>query len=139
MQDRVTRGGASYSLWIKALIVGSSIIIAAEVCVAVFFYVRWLPNFLVPLLRFAPLLAGLAVSVIAPRYKVLAGALVAVPATMIEVLGNAGFQALGHPVDFGGWRGAIAGAEMGIVFNGAYAALGAVIGWGICGRIRATS
>jgi hypothetical protein len=127
---------------LKAWALAVGILIAAQATLAAFLYVQRLPELVASLVRCAPLLAALVATLVAPRYKLLSGILVAIPATFLEVILNLVSQAFGVQVDFPGWRGALVATEVGLIFNTIYSTLGALVGYGLAsvqGKFESTS
>ena len=130
-------GTAAWALWkqemnwlmIRALIIGVAILLVANGTWFVSLYVGKFSESLVLLLWCSPAIAALISASLAPCKKILVGTSMAAPTAILAGVLNSVYEALGHAVDFPGYRGSMILVAITLTWGAILCTLGGVAGY----------
>ena len=101
----------------KALALGFGILLAAHGAWLGCLLAKTFSQAMLLLLWLSPLVAAIISAYVAPSKKIIVGASMAIPATILAGALNLGYEALGNPVDFPGPQGAFVVVKVTLVWT----------------------
>jgi hypothetical protein len=120
---------------VRAWAVGFGLLVLADGVWLSFVHAGVFSKWLLLVLQLSPVVSGFIVAYLAPRRKLLLGTSMAIPATVLVVLFNVSYEALGNAVDFSGAQGALILFTITLLYSGIACGLGSLVGGLISRRL----